>query len=171
VQHHLVSHGVNVSSVPMRDPVSVTMHVKATPERVYALVSDLPRMGEWSPECYRCRWMGDVQQARPGARFKGWNRIGIRRWTTKGTIVTAEPPKEVSFDIHSVFDLPVARWTYRITPDGNGGCDVTEAWADRRGGVMKLLGNVASGVTDRAAHNTDGMQKTLQRIKETAESS
>ena len=153
----------------MGERVEVSVDVNATPEQVYALVSDLPRMGQWSPECYRCAWTGDVQMVKPGARFTGYNRRGIRRWTTKGTVVTAEPGRELSFDVHSVFDLPVARWTYRIEPDGNGGSRVTEQWEDRRGGVMKVLGAVASGVSDRATHNTDGMQQTLDRIKETAE--
>ncbi len=27
------------------------------PERVYALLADVTRMGEWSPECVRCQWM------------------------------------------------------------------------------------------------------------------
>jgi uncharacterized protein YndB with AHSA1/START domain len=153
----------------MGETAEVSVHVDASPDEVYALVSDLPRMGEWSPECYRCAWLGDMQQARPGARFKGWNKRGLRRWTTKGTIVAAQPGTELSFDVHSVFDLPVARWTYRITPDGDGGSHLTEAWEDRRGGAMKLLGNLASGVADRETHNTDGMRRTLQRIKETAE--
>ena len=148
--------------------VEVSVNVKATPETVYHLVSDLPRMGEWSPECYRCQWTGDVQVATSGAKFKGWNRRGFRRWTTHGTIVAAEPGKELSFEVNSVFDLPVSRWTYRITPEAEG-CTVTEVWEDRRGGLMKVLGNLASGVADRKAHNAAGMKATLERIKAEAE--
>jgi hypothetical protein len=153
----------------MGEHAEVSIHVDATPDDVYTFVADLPRMGEWSPECYRCSWTGDYQVAGPGARFKGYNKRGLRRWTTKGTVVSAEPGRELSFDIRSVFDLPVSRWTYRMEPDGGGGCTLTEAWQDRRGGVMKVLGAVASGVSDRAVHNTDGMRRTLQRIKEAAE--
>ncbi|HEX2039805.1 MAG TPA: SRPBCC family protein [Acidimicrobiales bacterium] len=153
----------------MGEQVEVSVHVDATPEQVYELVGDLPRMGEWSPECVRCTWTDGATAATPGARFKGHNRRGVRRWTTKGTVVTAQPGRELSFDVHSVFDLPVSRWTYRITPHPEGGCDVTEAWEDRRGRVMKLLGNLVSGVSNRAEHNTDGMRRTLDRIKATAE--
>jgi uncharacterized protein YndB with AHSA1/START domain len=155
----------------MGDQTDVSIRVAASPEDVYALVSDLPRMGEWSPECRRCEWTGDAQVATPGARFKGYNRRGFRRWTTKGTVVTAEPGKELSFDIRSVFDLPVARWTYRITPEAEGGCTVTEVWEDRRGGLMKVLGQLATGVSDRKEHNTAGMRATLDRIKADAEAS
>lgn len=153
------------------DQTDVSIRVDASPEDVYRLVADLPRMGEWSPECYRCQWQGDMQVARPGARFKGFNKRGFRRWTTKGTVVTAEPGKELSFDIRSVGNLPVARWTYRITPESEGGCTVTEVWEDRRGGLMKVLGQVATGVSDRKEHNKAGMQATLQRIKAEAEAS
>ena len=38
----------------------VQIHIEAQPEKVYALVSDVARMGEWSPECYRCEWMDGV---------------------------------------------------------------------------------------------------------------
>ena len=153
----------------MGEQTEVTIRIDAAPEDVYNLVSDLPRMGEWSPECYRCQWLGDMQVAVPGAKFKGYNRRGFRRWTTHGTIVTAEPGKQVSFDVNSVFDLPVSRWAYRITPEAEGGCTVTEVWEDRRGGLMKVLGNLASGVADRKVHNAAGMQATLERIKAEAE--
>ena len=35
----------------------VTIDVSAPPERVYGLISDITRMGEWSPECRRCEWI------------------------------------------------------------------------------------------------------------------
>lgn len=30
----------------------VQIHIEAPPEKIYTLVSDVARMGEWSPECY-----------------------------------------------------------------------------------------------------------------------
>lgn len=153
----------------MGEQTDVSVRIAASPEAVYHLVSDLPRMGEWSPECYRCQWTGDMQVATAGARFKGWNKRGFRRWTTHGTIVAAEPGTELSFDVHSVGNLPVSRWTYRITPEAEGGCTVTEVWEDRRNGVMKVLGQLATGVSDRKEHNKAGMRATLERVKAEAE--
>ena len=147
---------------------SVSERVGAAPEAVWALVSDIPRMGEWSPECVRCEWVGGATGAVAGAKFKGHNRLGWRRWTTTGTVVTAEPGRELAFDVTSVAGLPVARWTYRIEPDGDG-CVVTESTEDRRGAVMKVLGQLATGVSDRADHNAENMRKTLARIKAAAE--
>ena len=33
-----------------------SIEIQASPEAIYALVSDLPRMGEWSPECRGATW-------------------------------------------------------------------------------------------------------------------
>ena len=148
--------------------IEVSTHVDAPPAKVYELVSDLPSMGRWSPECKRCDWVGGATAAAPGARFKGRNQIGWRRWSTKGTVVAADPGAQLSFDISSVFGLPVARWSYRIEPDG-GGSKVTETFEDKRGGTIKVLGTLVSGVGDRDDHNRKGMEATLARIKSEAE--
>lgn len=153
----------------MGETTEVSVRVDASPETIYSLVSDLPRMGEWSPECYRCTWRGGATEAVEGARFKGYNRRGIRRWTTHGTVVTAKPGAELAFDVDSVGNLPVARWRYRIIPEGDGACTVTEAWEDRRGALIKFVGSLVSGVFDRTTHNAEGMRATLERIKAEAE--
>jgi uncharacterized protein YndB with AHSA1/START domain len=155
----------------MPDAASVSVHVDAPPETVYALVSDLPRMGEWSPECQRCEWVGGASGTAVGARFKGHNRIGWRRWSTKGEVVVAEPGRELAWDVRSVFNLPVARWRYVMQPKAEGGTEVTESCEDQRGWLITVLGTLVSGVRDRSAHNTDGMRATLQRIKAEAERS
>jgi hypothetical protein len=155
----------------MAEPTSVSIHVDTAPEVVYDLVSDLSRMGEWSPETQRCEWIGGANAATVGARFKGYNRRGWRRWSTKGVVVTADPGRELAWDVSSVFNLPVARWRYVMQPMAAGGTEVIESTEDRRGRLMFLLGRLATGVADRASHNTDGMRATLQRIKAEAERS
>ena len=155
----------------MPPAASVSIHVDAPPETVYALVSDRPSMGQWSPECQRCDWLGGASEAKVGARFKGRNRIGWRRWSTKGEVVTAEPGRELAWDVRSVFNLPVARWRYVMQPKAEGGTEVTESTEDQRGRIMHVLGWLATGVSDRSTHNTEGMRATLQRIKAEAERS
>ncbi len=49
---------------------SVSIDIAAPPEKVYALVSDITRMGEWSPECRSCRWADEATGPTVGARFK-----------------------------------------------------------------------------------------------------
>ena len=38
---------------------SVTLHIDAPPKVVWALVSDITRMGEYSPEVVEAEWLGD----------------------------------------------------------------------------------------------------------------
>jgi uncharacterized protein YndB with AHSA1/START domain len=147
-----------------------SIDVAAPPQRVYDLVADLTRMGEWSPECVRCDWLGGATAPRPGARFKGRNRNGRYRWSTTGTILTAEPGKELAWESRSL-GLAVAEWRYQFRPDDKGGTTVTESTEDRRGRFMRILGPIASGVRDRGPRNTEGMRATLQRLKAAAERS
>jgi hypothetical protein len=151
----------------MRDPVSVTEHIEAAPEAVYALVSDLPRMGEWSPENTGGRWLGGATGPTVGARFKGTNRNGVRRWSTTCTVVEATPGEAFSFDVAAA-GLAVARWSYRITRAGTG-CDVTETWVDKRNRLMDVVGGLGSGVKDRTAFTETSMRTTLARLKAAAE--
>ena len=153
----------------MADPVSVTTHIKASPQVVYDLVSDLPRMGEWSPENTGGKWLGGATAPAPGVRFRGSNKAGLRRWSTSVTVVEASPGKAFVFDV-TVGPLKVARWAYHLTPSGDG-CDVTETWEDHRSGWMKAIAGPVTGVSDRAAHNLENIRTTLERVKAAAEAS
>lgn len=53
---------------------AVTVEIAAAPDKVYAMVSDITRMGEWSPECVSCRWAKGATGPAVGARFKATNR-------------------------------------------------------------------------------------------------
>jgi uncharacterized protein YndB with AHSA1/START domain len=150
-----------------------SIDIDASPEAVYALISDLPSMGRWSPECYRCKWLDGATAAAPGVRFKGYNRVGARRWATDGVIVTADPGRELSWDV-TYYGFKVARWTYTITPREGGGCTLAESTDDRRNAMIKLVGTLfllGTPAADRTARNADTIQVTVQRLKEAAEAS
>ena len=153
----------------MSDPVSVSTHIDAAPERIYALVSDLPRMGEWSPENTGGKWVGGATGPAVGAKFKGTNRKGIARWSTTCTIVEATPGKAIAWDV-TTGPFAVARWGYSIAPSADG-CEVTETWEDHRAPLAKTVTGLALAVKDRAAHNEAGMRTTLERLKAAAEAS
>jgi uncharacterized protein YndB with AHSA1/START domain len=153
----------------MTDAVEVTTTIAAPPQTVYALIADLTRMGEWSPETTGVTWLGGATEPRLGARFRGANRNGLRRWSTICTVVAAEPGRELAWE-SSLFGRPVALWRYTFEPDGNGGTKVTETSEDQRRAVFRALGGVASGVSDRKTHNAESMRVTLERLKGAAES-
>ena len=146
---------------------SVTVNVDASPERVYALVSDVTRMGEWSPETYRCRWIGTDRPV-PGARFKGYNRRGRARWSNTLMVVSAEPGREFSFR-RAVLPCGVCDWRYSMEPDGEGTA-LTESYEvtkpDWR--ITNWFNGLLLGVADRDEDLRAGMRTTLERIKTAA---
>jgi hypothetical protein len=77
------------------DTASVT--VAAAPGDIWDMVSDVTRMGEWSPECTGCRWIGKHRTAEVGARFVGFNKRGWARWATTNEVVEAERGEAFAF--------------------------------------------------------------------------
>jgi hypothetical protein len=154
----------------MSDAIEESIDIAAPPERLYGMVSDLSRMGEWSPENQGGKWVGGATGPVEGARLKARNRRGWRRWSTVATIVTANPPKEVAWESRS-FGLKIALWRYKFEPNAAGGTTVTESTEDQRGSIMNVLGPLATGVHDRAGENKKNMQATLEQLKAAAESS
>jgi uncharacterized protein YndB with AHSA1/START domain len=151
----------------MADDVSVSREIAASPEAVWAMVSDVTRMGEWSPENTGGTWIGGATGPTPGARFKGRNRAGVRRWSTVCTITDATPGEDFVFEV-AAGPLKVARWAYHFVPTETG-CTVTETWTDQRGGLIRTLAGPLTGVSDRASHNRSTMEATLERLAAAAE--
>ena len=142
--------------------VRVERLIRAEPLELYELVADVGRMGEWSPETEACTWSGGATGPAVGAKFKGTNRNGRKKWSTDCSVVVAEPGKAFAFEVKAG-PFKVARWTY--TFDGSGdACRVTETWTDQRGRIATWAGKPASGVADRADHNRATMEQTLERI-------
>ncbi len=142
------------------------VHVDAAPEVVYGVVTDVTRMGEWSPETTKCEWLDGATGPAVGARFKGSNRRGIARWSTKPKVVVAEPGREFAFEV----DTDV-RWTYRCAPEGTG-TQLTESFEMLRDirWYYAFAERWVMGIKDRRADLERGMQQTLQRIKQVVES-
>jgi uncharacterized protein YndB with AHSA1/START domain len=143
-----------------------SVSIAAEPERVYALVSDLPRMGEWSPECTRVGWTGGATGPAPGARFVGHNRAGAARWLTQGVITMADPGRRFAFDIH-FGPIQVSRWEYVVEAAPGGGCILTELWTDRRPALLRATADRIFG--PRHQLNAHGIEQTLANVKAAAE--
>ena len=60
----------------MTDHVEVSRRIAASPEAVWNAITDVTRMGEWSPECHTCEWKDDADGPAVGAWFVGHNRNG-----------------------------------------------------------------------------------------------
>ena len=144
----------------------VHVHVARSPEVVYGVVSDVTRMGEWSPETVKCEWLDGASMPAVGVRFKGTNKRGLVRWTTKPTLVVADPGREFAFEVAN--DI---RWTYRFDPDGTGTrlSESFEMLRDIRW-YYAFAERWLMGVKDRRADLERAMATTLERIKRVVES-
>ena len=144
-----------------------TTTIAADPVKVYNLVADLPRMGEWSPENTGGKWVDGASGPAVGARFRGNNKRGVLRWSTTVKVTDATPGKRFAFDV-TYGPVPISHWEYTFEPDA-GGCRVTESWDERRPTWMKIGSIPVMAVADRAKHNTRNMEATLAALKVAAE--
>lgn len=110
----------------MRLAGEVTAVLPAPPQQVWELLTDLPRMGEWSPECVGCVWDDASAPLRVGRGFVGHNRWGPLRWSTHGEIEVCEEPRSLVY-LTRLRGRAMTRWRYRIEP-ADGGSRITEAY-------------------------------------------
>lgn len=146
------------------DVLELTTEVDAQVERVWSIVSDLARMGEWSPQCRKMIVFGDV---RLGTRTLNLNRKGMAVWPTNAKVVDFVPEKRIAFRILENKTV----WSYELEPTESG-TRVTERRAAPNGTsklsqtfVRMFLGGNAGLEADLER----GMQMTLARIKTEAE--
>lgn len=143
-----------------------TVHIQVPPEKVYAMVTDVTRMGEWSPECRKAEWVEGATGPAAGARFKGSNKKGILRWSTKPTVEVADPGREFTFAVGSQGNEDT-RWSYRFAPK-DGGTDLTESFEALR---YNLFFKIVQPPKRRTRELQHAIEQTLERIKQAAEGS
>ena len=115
--------------------VVVSRTVSADPARVFAMVSDLPRMGEWSPENRGGEWIKGATGPGMGARFKGRNSNGKRSWSTVVEVNGFDPGRRISFGL-MVGPKNWCDWVWEVRPV-EGGTEVRHEWIDHRGKVAR----------------------------------
>ena len=143
-----------------------SIDIAATPEKVWSVISDLRRMGEWSPQCKKMIvFGGEVKQ---GARTLNINRKGALVWPTNAKVVTFEPNREIAFKITENRTV----WSYTIEPQADG-VRVTEKRTAAGGQTSKLssflVDKVLGGEQDFEAELNEGIRETLGKIKRAAE--
>lgn len=145
---------------------SESILVSQNPDVLYKLVSDVTRMGEWSPVCVGCWWDSDSRGA--GAWFTGRNETPERTWETRSQVAADEPGSEFTF----VVGGDRVRWSYTFEP-ADGGTRMTESWDFLPGGEIyfaELYGDDAeSQIVKRAESARSGIHETLAAIKKAAE--
>src|SRR5580658_4322890 len=147
---------------------SESIVVARSPETLYDMVSDMTRMGEWSPVCKAC-WWENGEGPKPGAWFTGRNELPERTWETRSQVVAADRGREFAFVVGGTW----TRWGYDFTASKEGTA-VTESWEFLPGGIIRFeerFGDDAlTQVEDRRLTAQRGIPATLAALKRIAES-
>jgi len=105
---------------------TATAEIAASPEAVYDLLTDLSRISELSPECYRAVWENGATGPVVGAEFRGFNRNGKMEWDAGAVVTAAVPGREWAFEVPAD-DGRSTFWRWQIEPTESG-CRVTETF-------------------------------------------
>jgi hypothetical protein len=153
-----------MNRVPSATRGEARIDIAASPQLVYEVVSDVTSIGDRSPECYGCEWLDDASVARVGARFKGYNRLGLLRWSTTSVVTVAEPGREFAFTVLSG-DRDSTRWRYVIDGDGRTTM-LTETYEFL---WCPLVSRIAEAPIPRDKQLRRGIAQTIERVKVAAE--
>ena len=162
---------------------SASVEVACTPLAAWGLVTDIERIGEFSPECIDARWIDGSTGPSEGARFEGTNRVVDEAedteyiWIRPCTVTAAQAPAHFGYTVGDRFDgTPATSWDVKIdaTPTG---CRITQQFRHLPRGLSGIRHQADDNpeqahaiVQERVEELTSGMLQTLQRMKEVLES-
>ncbi|HEY1650526.1 MAG TPA: SRPBCC family protein [Acidimicrobiales bacterium] len=145
----------------------VELVIEADAELLYDMVSDLPRIGEWSPECESVEWEGEITVPVEGTTFTGHNAVGPGRhihYSRHGRVLAAARGKEFAF-ITDEGGRESTLWRYRFEPTASG-TRVTEGYEVH---WIPTWARILDIPTNRHKQLLAGMRTTLERLKVVAE--
>jgi hypothetical protein len=143
--------------------------MNAPADQIWDLVSDVTKIGRYSPETFEATWVEPATGPAVGAKFRGHvkrNGRGPTYWTTC-TVTESEPGKSFFFGVGNG-DRPLNVWGYRLEPSAGGGTDVTESFELAPQIGLRIYWALLGW--SRGKTNRNGMRTTLERIKTEVES-
>lgn len=140
-------------------------YIEATPEALYALISDVTRTPEYSPEVVKCTWIKGATGPAVGARFKAINHAGrVPDWPNKPVITVVEPNRSFAFERTEIGGGTI-EWRYQFEAQGTGTL-VIESYTVLKN--VNALGwfiiDTLAGLKDRRTDLQNGMTTSLERI-------
>ncbi len=147
---------------------STSIEIAAPPTAVWALVAEVTRMGEWSPECVRAEWHDGSDRPAAGALFVGHNRAGTFEWSVPSQVTECVEGSVFAFVAPAEMDPPEQRttWRYEFAPSDDGsGCILTESF---HAPLLNVEG-AASNFEGRYEMLCAAVEQTLANIKAAAE--
>ena len=149
---------------------TVNRYIEASPEALYALVADVTRTPELTPDIIRVEWLDGATGPAVGARFKAINKQGSKpSWSNKPVIRVLEPGREIAWSRTEPFGGTL-EWRYRFEPEGSG-TRVTESYEVTK--PLSIVGwfviGTLFGLKDRQGDLHASMLRTLDRLAELLE--
>jgi uncharacterized protein YndB with AHSA1/START domain len=140
--------------------------IKAPASKVWALVSDLRRMPQWSPQCRRMQPLGPV---RPGTRTLNLNRRKRLYWVTTCTVTEVIPDQKLAFRVNTNGTI----WSYELQPIPDGTRVIESRHAENGVKAFSTMSVNAlfGGEGNFERELIDGMNSSLANIKTAAENS
>lgn len=143
------------------------IEIEAPVTRVWALVSDVCRMPEWSPQVASTRLRSGFGRCELGTEFTNRNKEGELEWTTHGEITRFDVEQAIAFRITESWVI----WSFLLEPT-DGGTLLTQR-REAPEGLSDLSLELTDGFMGGQAAFTEtlraGMRQTLERIKAAAE--
>ena len=146
---------------------SVTLYMDAPPDVVWEVVSDVTRIGEFSPETFEAEWTDGATGPELGAHFRGHvkrNGVGPTYWSSC-KVTACHPGREFGFAVYAA-GRRANNWHYRLEPR-DGGTDVTESFELGTNPVVRVYWFLLGWARGRT--NERGMRQTLERIRSVVE--
>jgi Polyketide cyclase / dehydrase and lipid transport len=148
--------------------------VAAPTRKVWALVSDITRVGDWGGECVRAEWIEGADGPAVGARFRGYQLRQGQEWTSVSVVIETQPGVSFAWTVGDP-QYASATWRYQLTSDGSGGTILRYRAVLGPGpsGLSDAIANAPeredSIIADRLNEHERNMTATLEAIKQAAE--
>lgn len=137
--------------------------VDAPPVRVWEVLRDVRRMGEWSPE------LVTMVPLKPGGLRVGQWYLGLNRrkgvvWPSRSVVALLDPGRSLAWDTTT----SGARWIWEITPEADGNRTRVvhrRPVPDRLTGLSRMAAPLFLGGSDAHADELEvGMARSVERL-------
>lgn len=92
----------------------------ASPDQVFAVLTDVTRIAEWSHECQGAEWLDGATRAELGATFRGRNQVNRFGWSRVCTITILEPGRAFGYRTSGGVPSDSTAWSFDLEPEGTG---------------------------------------------------
>ncbi|HZU72419.1 MAG TPA: SRPBCC family protein [Acidimicrobiales bacterium] len=157
-----------------RPQVVVETRVEAPAAAIWAVATDLTRMGEWSSENRGGTWLDGAEGPTLGARFRGRNRHpAIGEWETVAVVDRFEPNRFLGWRLGEE-SAPAASWSFEIVEDGDGCllrqcCRLGPGPSGLSAAIERMPDKEDRIIARRLDEHRSNMEATVAGIKRSAE--